>query len=152
MLWEDLVLDRSIPDRPLQEALAATFGVAPEVVRVVESLDDADAGESTKLAVLVERTLLAGEFPLQASIYLRDAELELRLSAPAERVARVKQFCELLHCSALMSDESLDPYSWLRVGASGVVEMVTLDAGRLDQDEFAVVSARPADLSPAQTS
>ena len=152
MLWEDLVLDRSIPDRPLQQALGATFGVAPEAVRVVEPMDYANAGEDASLAVLVVRTPLAGEFPLQAGVYLRDEEVETRLGAPAERLARVKHLCELLHCTALMSDESLDPYSWLRVGASGAVESVTLDADRLDREEFAVVSARPADLSPAQTS
>ncbi len=150
MLWEELLLDRRVPDRILARALADALGIPETSMRVVEDVADAPATADGATLLLVDRTGLTGDFPLQLSLYVRDADLARRIEPPAARLASVVRLCQLLDCTALLPDDSLNPFSWLRVRPSGAVDAVTLDPDRLDRDEFVVVSARPADLPAAQ--
>jgi hypothetical protein len=148
MLWQDILIDRLVPDTALQSALAAGLNVPPASVQIVECVSDVVTADLTGVTLLVERTALAGDFPLQLSLYVRDSTLAQQLESPAESLDLVKKLCSSLDSSALLSDESLSPLSWLRVQPSGAVDAVLLDADRLDHDEFVVVSSRPAEATP----
>jgi hypothetical protein len=150
MLCEDLLLDRDVSTKALRRALAAMLSIPELSVQIVADVANATVADHGATRVLVERTSREGEFPLQLSLYLRDAALADSLATPAERLARVQRLSQLLGCSVLLSDDSLNPFSWLRIAPSGVVDAVALDPDRLDSDEFVVTAAHPVDPSALQ--
>ncbi len=151
MLWEELLLDRPVSDESLVRALSVALGLPEESIRVLDDVAKAPDVTACEPRLLVERSALPGDFPLQIGLYVRDAELEPRLQPQSERLARVKRLCGLLDAAGLLSDESPSPFFWLRVHPTGAVDAVTLDADHLDRDEYVVASAHPAKRPTVQT-
>ena len=149
MMWEDLILDRDVPTQALRRALAAALGIPEPSVQVVADVADTTPAGDGATRLLVERTARDGDFPLQLSLYVRDAALAQSVAAPAERLARVQRLCQLLGCTSLLADDSLNPFSWLSIAPSGAVDVVALDPDRFDRDEFKVIASRPVDHSAA---
>src|SRR5581483_5043303 len=133
-----------VADPALVQAFAATLGIPEDTVRVVDAFENQPPGTEDASRLVIERTPAEGDFSLQLSLYLRDAKLEQRLQSPTATLMRIKQLCRTLQRACLLSDDSLSPVSWLRVLPSGEIEEVTLDADRLEDDEYVVESARPA--------
>lgn len=144
-MWEDLLLDRQVPDPALVEAIAALFSIPTEAVSLVGGIDEAPAVVGEGIRALIVRAPAAGDFPLQVTVYLRDDDLERRVRGRPARLGLVKQFATLLDCSALVGDETPDPLTWLLFSPSGAVKPVTLDAHRLEHDEYVVASAARAE-------
>ena len=146
MFWQDVLLGCLVEDTALVHAVAAALGLADDSVRVVDAVSDLNTLDEAPARVLVESSELKGEFPLHLSIYVRDSELARELRSSSATLDRVKRLCKRLRCPALVSDDSLSPSAWLRVSPSRGVERVSLDAERLDHDEFVVAAAAPANL------
>jgi hypothetical protein len=138
-MWTDLMLDRVVNDRSIVKGMAHVFGLRSADIALVDEIADQPGVMSQDPPVIIERAELAGNFPLQLSIYLRRSELEQRVADPADEQAVVARLCAGWKCSALFSDDAVDPYSWFLMTPTGRLEEVTVDAGRLDdQDAFVV--------------
>lgn len=146
MLWQDLLLGRQVSDVALGTALATALAIPEPRVRIVDAIGDGPRPAHGTTGLLVERTPLRGEFPLHLSLYVTDASVAKYLQQPAASLATVVRLCELLHAPCLVSDDSLDPASWLRVMPSGLVEQILLEPERLDRDEYVVASISPANV------
>jgi len=129
MLWEEVLVDRELTDDEVMTTMVALFAVSPDAVLVVDDITAANVSE--KLSVVCERTPIRGDFSLRLSIYLHDPALE-----QLDRIAIVGQFCDLLHCKCLISDDSVNPYAMLLVEGSARQQPVFLDPERLDAEEY----------------
>src|SRR5919199_871420 len=127
MFWQDVLLGCRVSDAALRNALAAVLGIPTPSVRIVDMVSDSSILDDGETHLVVERAPLRGEFPLHVSLYVNEPLVEERLQQPSTNLERLARLCELLGCAALVSDDALDPASWLRVLPSGLVEQVMLD-------------------------
>ncbi len=133
MFWQDILLGCKVDDTALASAVSAALGIPGQEVRIVDAIStDAPA----KLAI--ERSQLEGDYPLHLSIYLNDTKVEREVQRTGATMDRLVQLCQQLGCPILVSDDALSPLTWLRISPSGAVERVTLDAERLEHDEYVV--------------
>lgn len=68
------------------------------------------------------------------SIYLDDSQL-----AQLDPKLIIKQFCCILHCKCLISDDSVNPFTMLLVQESKDIQPVALDPQRLDGNEEYII-------------
>jgi hypothetical protein len=137
-MWTDLFLDRVVDDDVLAQGLARLFGVSPTDVGIVDDIGEASAESVRSLPIRVERAPEAGDFPLRVSVYL-DYVLQPRVERSADEETAIARLCALWQCSCLFSDDDVNPYSWLLMRSTGLLEAVTVDGDRLDdQDELVV--------------
>jgi hypothetical protein len=148
--WQDLLLGRPVSDAALKTALATVLAVPEPRVQIVDAIRDRLDPTSGSSAVLVERAAVEGEFPLHLSVYVTDPGAERSIQRADSSLAAVVRLCALLDAPCLMSDDSLNPASWLRVMPAGLIEQVLLEPERLDRDEYVVASASPVDVARAR--
>ncbi len=135
LMWTDLMLDHMIDNDGLVDGFVRVFACSPADVGVV----DAISLSTPALPIVVERRDLGGDFPLGVSVHL-DEELQRRVTDPIDEQNTIARLCALWHCSCLFSDDLVNPYSWLLMNPTGVLEAVTVDPERLDcDDQFVVV-------------
>ncbi|MGE0543030.1 MAG: hypothetical protein AB7R89_22920 [Dehalococcoidia bacterium] len=138
-MWTDLMLDRVVNDQSIVEGIARVLGVRSGDIALVDEIGEQFGVMSQNPPIIIERAQLAGSFPLQLSISLRRSDLEQRICDPADEQAVIARLCAGWECSALFSDDALNPYSWFLMTPTGRLEEVTVDAGRLDdQDAFVI--------------
>ena len=147
-LWQDLLLSRRADDRELGPAFATALEVPLASVCLVDSMEDAPPMGKTGVQLVLDRTILPGDFPLMVSVYIRDAQAASRVEHPDKAIAAVQRLCSLLGCDALIDDDSPDALTCVRVRGSGELESVTVDPARLGRDEYVVASARPLKRQP----
>ena len=153
MIWEDVLIGCPVDTPRLQDALAATFSVPAEQVCVVDDIEDSLTLMQPTAALLVQRTPLdGGEFPVLASIYVRDDRLSQQASQSEEAVRLARRLSAELACDCLISDDDINPYTMLRVRPTGEIDAVTLEADALDQDQYVVSSSSAVFPVPTRTS
>ena len=143
MFWQDVLLGWEEGDSALAGAAAAALGVPDQAVRIVDAVTDGGPNKPP-VRLLIERSLLKGDYPFHLSVYVNDSEVEKGLHQPGATTDRVIRLCQLLGCFALISDDALSPLSWLRISPAGAIERVTLDAERLDRDEYVIAVESPS--------
>jgi len=148
-MWEDMLIDRQVDDDTLRQAVAEVFTISVVAVSLVGDIEDTLDTSLDGVHILLVRARAEGDFPLQITAYLRDEALSRRVESWTASVALVKRFAELLGCTALIGDETVDPLAWLRIDPTGAVVPVTLDDDRLERDEYVI--ARQRTEHPAQT-
>jgi hypothetical protein len=151
MFWQDVLIGCLASDSTLRRAIAGALGTPTRRVKIVDSISEQPDGAGDGYIVLVERAQLAGEFPLQLSVFVNEPSPVAELRQPGASLSRVARLSEILQCSCLVSDDSLNPASWLRVLPSGTVERVMLDSELLDEDTYVVASVVPAGEGQGET-
>lgn len=139
-MWTDLVLDREVSDEVLAGGLALAFDVPPAEITIVEAAGLDSASRRAPPPILVVRESLQGEYPLQISITLHRDELRHRVESDAAGEAVIAVLCAQWQCTCLFSDDGLNPFTWLRMLPDGLLQAVTVDAERLDDDQFRIAS------------
>lgn len=142
MIWQDILITRDVSEGDIAAALATVFGVDDNRILVVADLVTFDGIVTDDIHIICERRHVAGDFVLQLSIYLRDDPLErfIELNDDGTLIGRL---CQIWSCAALMSDDSVAPYSWLLVRSPGDIRPVQIDSGLLDDDDAWVLVSVP---------
>ena len=140
-MWTDLMIDRVLDDGLLIEGLASVFGVSPGEIRIVKPSNSGGLpdGITADAPIWVERSVLQGDFPLQATVHLRP-DLQSLVNDPADEQATVARLCAIWQASCLFSDDELNPYTWLVMRPNGRLERVTVDAAALDERNAFVIA------------
>lgn len=132
MIWQEFLVDRNLTKNEIANAIAHLFLIPLTDVLVVDDIVETDV--SDRVRVLCERMSVEGDFSIRLSIYLRDSNLE-----QSDSTLKIGQFCELLNCQCLVSDESVNPYQWRLVQSSETWKLVYLDPKLLDENEEYII-------------
>jgi hypothetical protein len=132
MIWQEFLVDRNLTENEIANAIAQLFSIPLTDVLVVDDIVETDV--SDRVRVLCERMSVEGDFSIRLSIYLRDSNLE-----QSDSTLKIGQFCELLNCQCLVSDESVNPYQWRLVQSSETWKLVYLDPKKLDENEEYII-------------
>jgi hypothetical protein len=134
------MLDRVVDDREIVDGLARAFDLHLDDVSLIDDTTERQIRNLDEHPVIVELAQLSGDFPLQLSIYLRRSDLEQRVCDPSDEQEQIAQLCATWKCSALFSDDALNPYRWFLMSAAGRLEEVSVDADRLDSEDAFVIT------------
>jgi hypothetical protein len=135
MLWQEIILDINPSYDELLKTLAKLFEVSSLEVLVIDDISDADISNSVQ--IICEKIPIKGDFYSKTSIYLRNPKLEQNANK-----SMIGEFCELLHCHCLISDDSFNPFSMLLIQDEEKQQLVFLDVERLDEKEEYVIARR----------
>lgn len=124
----DLHVARHLTHDEAKSVLAEVLNVADPVI--VESLDADIPDEALLWCVVTHRP---GDF--QTSLELYPRTMADRILTEEELACRV---AHVLECDVLVSDDDLNPLSWLLMDANCQPTRVTLDAAALEQHELKV--------------
>lgn len=130
-MFEEFFVDKHLNTERIRAVVAQIAGLIPTTVAVVEDawlFDDAE-----RYTIVCEVISVRGDFAQRIGIYLRDTALTV--PPPHTFVA---QFCAACACSALLPDDSVNPYTWLLMQPSGTIQPVSLDANQFDNDVYVV--------------
>lgn len=134
MNWEYVVADRDFTKAEIATVVSTVFSTPIADVLVLDDIADDTIAISRNIRLICERQSVSGDFVMSISFYVHDPEIRQH----AEQVGSeqiVGEFCDLFHCKCLMSDNSVNPYSWLLVEGVGKVHPVELNEHYLDADE-----------------
>lgn len=142
MIWEDILITRDVPEREIAAALATVFGIPEDRVLVIADLGTYTGKVTDDIGIVCDRRPVAGDFVLHLSISLRDDEFEQFVEAHEVGVL-VGRMCRIWSCAALVSDDSVNPYSWLLVRGPDDIQPVHVDAETLDDTDAWVLASVP---------
>lgn len=128
-MFEEFFVDTQLRTDDIRAVVAQIAALPLSAVAIVEDawlFDDAE-----RYAIVCEVIAVRGDFAQRIGIYVRDTTLTL--PSPHTFVA---QFCAACACSALLPDDSVNPYTWLFMEPSGAMQPVSLDADRFDKDVY----------------
>lgn len=134
MIWQDIVVDRSLREDEIREGMKTMFGIDSRQIAVISSIAEIIGVGDARVACAVSP--LPGPFCTMLSVYILDAEMPA--PTPLEAVAK---FCTALQCCCLVADDSPNPYSAWLMSASGEAHQVYLRPSNLDRNEY-VISSR----------
>ncbi|NER46418.1 MAG: hypothetical protein F6J92_06935 [Symploca sp. SIO1A3] len=131
MIWEVLI-DRHLTANEIVTTVSELLLISLADILIVDDITSVKVNPKTR--VVCENTAIRGDFSMLLSIYLRDPNLgELDIKA------LTGQFSNMLRCKCLISDESVNPYSWLLIQGTTDCQIVYLDSDKLDEKEEYVV-------------
>jgi hypothetical protein len=142
MIWEDILITRDVPERDVAATMASVFGIESDRVLVIDDLMTFEGDIIDEIGILCERRPAAGDFVLSLTIYLRDDALEAFAEAHEVGIL-IGRMCQIWDCAALVSDDSVNPYSWLLVRGPDDIQPVHVDAEALDDDDVWVLASVP---------
>ncbi|MBW4637915.1 MAG: hypothetical protein KME05_06715 [Gloeocapsa sp. UFS-A4-WI-NPMV-4B04] len=125
---EDFLIDRNLSEDEIRATISPVFSVSPIDVLVIN--DIAEAKVDKNIRIICERLPVKGDFLTRVCVYLHDS----KLTKPTPTLT-ISQFCCILHCKCLISDDSVNPYSMLLVQESENIQLISLEPKRLNKDE-----------------
>ncbi|MDQ3252991.1 MAG: hypothetical protein M3R15_03635 [Acidobacteriota bacterium] len=142
MFAGDVFIDRKLTSDEIANAMSKLLSISPAEVLVVDDITKLESRLGEDIHVLCEQVPMKGDFSVRIANYLRDAGLE-KFVEQIGNEALTGQFCDELDCRCLISDDSVNPYSWLLVQGTGDVQSVSIDAHRSDEDEGEIFINHP---------
>jgi hypothetical protein len=118
----ELQIDRPISSDQIHKAISYAFNISNDLIVYVE---DWDAAESLEGEVYFTLDIRKGDFPSYLCIYFH-GEATRQDFPPELEVA--KAITMRLSCKCLISDGSVNPYTWLLVDEACEVCSVSVDA------------------------
>ena len=125
MIWNDLLVDRNLSKDEIGATISQVFSVSPTDVLVVDDIAETEVSEHTR--VLCECLPAQGDFSMKLFIYVRGSKL-----AQLNPELIIKQFCCILHCKYLISDDSVNRFTMLLVQESKDIQPVSLNPEKLE--------------------
>jgi hypothetical protein len=141
VFWQDVVFDRWIDKRPLVNAFASALAVQASIVLVIDGFDG--GMQQNEASVLIDRVRKKGQYPLQASIYLRDDALWQKVHRLEDSLRATKRLCASLDTSCIVAGTEAGQESDFLIRPSGQVLRIVLDEQALDE-EFVILRCEPA--------
>jgi hypothetical protein len=134
----DVLVDRKLTSDEIVSVLRQVFGLSSSEVLVVDEMPEEPIGNNVGL--ICERREVNGEFCLILSLYVQDGKF-----SHCNEADTIGRFCEISHCRCLISDNSINPYSFFLVQSPKGLKNVFLDANRLEDNEEYTLETLPGD-------
>lgn len=129
----EINLSVSAEPASVKPALAAALEVPADALAVAASWHE--LGGSAGLACCVQRR--GGDFP---------TSLEIRVvERGPDPKSLAKALANILGCECLISDDSVNPFTWVLVSRDGAMTSVAVDPDALDSDELVLEHKRGGD-------
>jgi len=106
MNWQDILVNRILSDEEIKAGLCHIFNIHYSEIMITEEVPVEPLSPNIK--VLCEKSETEGDFTTLLSVYVRDENLE-----DSDVLYSVGRFCKKLGCLCLITDNSVNPYSWI---------------------------------------
>ena len=115
------------PDDEIKNGIASLLKLESSQICFVY---DWEINIDDKYLVYCERIMRKGGFPLQLIIYRAEKFIDI-----SEFGRFCDEFCALMNCSVLISDEKLNPFSWILIDDQKNHYQAYLDIDKLNGEE-----------------
>jgi hypothetical protein len=129
MGWSDFILERSVTNEDLAEAIARVVGLSAQAVSITSEVPERDPGNDFE--VWGTTTALAGDFKTAVALYPQSEAVVRRVSG--RRL--IEELSLALGCRSLMPDDTPNLYRMMLIEGPGAGRCVLLDPEKLDQEE-----------------
>lgn len=137
----DLLLQKSVDDMQLVQALSAAFGLSPLRVAVIREMEGYPERDACDLVAVV--SAVVGE--AEALVQLHAGAIALRFESQLDLV---RDLARLLAMNCLTPHEGDNPYLMWRVAPDGATDLIALRVPAADHGRFEVqrvIGADPED-------
>jgi len=131
MICEEILISREVSYDDITKAISTVFNVAFQEVLTLSVDQWAETVIPDTVRIIGEITPYAGDFPLRVAFFWKNYRAE-----HLDKLRIIGEFCEKLHCQALVSDESDNPYTWYLVSDINKYEHIVIDS---EQPENVIV-------------
>jgi hypothetical protein len=132
----DIHIARHLSREQALDCIAHVFGVARDEVIILQDYEQIIPLPPGRIVCGTRQR--TGEFPTTLEIFVGE---QVEQALPEHEVAsRIARF---LPADCLISDDSLNPFSWTLVSADGKVQQVFVDTDALDRDELRINRRQP---------
>jgi hypothetical protein len=118
-----LIIKDDIKEQDMLKCLASFFGVPKDCVGTF------DIDRDMKEDILFESSAMRGDYSSQLCIYSKVVAAEKMLAM---------MICQVFNTEVLLSDDSLNPYSWIHVNGQGEEKAVYQRVDDPDEDLFLI--------------
>ncbi|MCU6792105.1 hypothetical protein OB236_08195 [Paenibacillus sp. WQ 127069] len=125
-MWQDIIVNRILTKAELSHGLCCIFGIGSSKLRITPSIEI--LMDSSDAEVICETRKCNTDFPLILSIYFSG-------NAPRDTLTMIGEFCEILKCEVIISDDSINPFTMLLVKGKDLLEQITIDLSEFDDNE-----------------
>jgi hypothetical protein len=125
-VWQDILVNRILTKVELTDALCSIFQIESSKLIITPNIEDITVTDEAEL--ICETRICKADYPVILSIYLKK-------EAPKDCRSLTGTYCEILNCEAIVSDDSLNPFTMLHVMGIGRWEQISLNLGMYDDNE-----------------
>ena len=134
MIWEDMLIERSLTDDQIQCAIAEVFEVPPsEVERIGDDLGSATDGDLPR--VVYRRWPATGDFLSRVEASVDDDQVRPVLLGQGH-LGLVSRLSLAWKSPVLIGDDSVDPSAWLLMSGPDRIQLVHIDLGEEEDDVY----------------
>ncbi len=126
----EIHLDQPVERGAVPSLLAKIFGIAPSEVAVAAEAAQLPLEPRRLSCIHRERR---GDFPLSLELIL-----DRTLAARCTELDVARWLVDELDCRCIVSDDSLNPFTWLMVEPGGLMFRVAVEPDALDRNELRV--------------
>ncbi len=142
MIWQDVLINRSLTEQELASGLATIFAVDPASISVVDEIVALTDDDLAPIQILGERSPMAGEFSLLLTVILRTPSLQVFAEERGD-LPLLQSLCDVWNVDALVDDGTVNPYRWLLLRPRQEPQVVKIDADQLAEHDAYVLVRQP---------
>lgn len=129
MYWEELYIDKLLNSNEIKTGLKLILPVFDEEILLISNIEElGKINENIK--ILCETSVVKTDFPLKLNVFVRDVNLKTN-----NDLYSIGKFCESLNCKVLISNNSINPFTMIRVEGVSDIYNVTIDPDQYDSAE-----------------
>ena len=128
MVWQDIFISKMFSRDKVLLAISEAFNVDKKWVRLIKDIDE--ISQIDQAGIICQTYKSNTEFPLRLTIYIIDEKI-----IPKDEQVALKQISRKLGCDILMSDDSINPFTMLRISSNGNADQINIDIEKFDDFE-----------------
>lgn len=128
MTGSDIFVSRMLTKREIASALEAVLGIRQMAIMIVKDISEIE-GISSKIEIICQTFLCKNDsFPLRIDTYIRNENIHY------DELLFIKDFAQILKVNVLISDESINPFTYHLIHFDGEIENVSLSSTMVDAE------------------
>lgn len=126
----DIIIKDRFEDHQIQKTIAEIFSLSEHQVSV-SSLDISEKVEDS-VEIFCTAEKIEGDYNILLSIYIKNAQIQLDERSVAEKI------CSSFQTECLIPNDSLDPFTMLKITPNRIWQNVSLDPEELENNVYRI--------------
>ncbi len=125
MSWQTLMINKELTKNEIKNILSQLFHIDIDKIDIYKKVDEL-AEMNEDILIFCISSIAKTDYFLRLDIYVDD---KIKIE---DDLIKVKNFCKLANCDSLFDDGTENPYTWLLVHKTGIIEQISIDIDKYD--------------------
>jgi hypothetical protein len=136
MIWQDILIERSVSDDELSAALSEAFAVREAAIALIDPDDTLNADQ---IAIIGERWPVEGDFAIHMHVILRTEDV-IATTKDIDDVTIVGRIAQALKTACFIGDDNINPATGLLIRSPYEIQPARIDLQAEDEGIYRLVS------------